>query len=210
MFSLSNLDDYISKYNGNMSIAMDLLEHKIIEYNNDSRSGLHEGEYYMFYEFCFFEEDYYRIKKDILINNITEDIVDIGCQCGFQSEIFIDTNKYIGIDCLHNYFFNEEHPNTLYISDKFPTDKVDLTDKVVISNMSLGYFNNFLGEKNVSSKDLSEMDINLILELKKSKVLYCNSKPIFIEELKKHFKNFKFLSSTPKTKISSGVYKFWN
>lgn len=210
MFSLKSLEEYINKYDGNRSIVMELLEDKIIAYSEDKRSGLNEGEYYMFYEFCFFEDDYFRIKKDILKNNIVEDIIDIGCQCGFQSEIFIDTNKYIGIDCLHNYFFNEEHCKAQYISDKFPTNKVDLTDKIVISNMSLGYFNNFLGEKNVSSKELSEMDINLILELKKSKVLYCNSKPIFIEELKKYFKHFEFLSPTPKTKISSGVYKFWN
>lgn len=115
MFSLENLNKYISECDGCHSIVMPLLESRIIDYANDKRSLLHDKEYYMFYEFLFFEDDYFRIKKDILENNLTLDVVDIGCQMGFQSEIFKDTNRYIGID-RYDFYFNQDDKNVAYIT----------------------------------------------------------------------------------------------
>lgn len=211
MFGLYNLDRYIESFNGYRSKIMELLEDRIINFCKDKKSGFHEDEHYMLYEFCLFEDDYFRIKKDIIENNLRSNVVDIGCQCGFQSEIFIDTNKYIGIECGHNYFFNNENSKTQYIIDKFPNCSIDLSDKITISNMSLGYFNNFLGEEwNKEKNVLTKIDNELITELSKSKILYCNSRPAFINELKSRYNNYKFMGRDSDTQVSTGVYKFWN
>ncbi len=212
MFSLENINKYINEFDGNKSTIMHLLEYRIIDYCNDQRSGFHKDEYFMLYEFCLFDDDYFRIKRDILENHLTNDIADIGCQFGFQSEIFKDTNKYTGIECSHNYFFNENEPNINYIVDTFPDCNIDLKDKIVISNMSLGYFNCFLGEKwNKDNDLLTEIDLMLIGKLSESKILYCNSRPLFINGLKNKFNNYKYLGdkSTHALGVCTGVYKFW-
>lgn len=209
MFSLENLNKYIAEHDGCKSIIMPLLEDRIISYTKDKRSGFHEDEYYMLYEFCMFDDDYFRIKKDIIENRISLDVVDIGCQAGFQSEIFLDRN-YLGIECTFNFFFNEERKNVSYLTDKFPIRGLDISNKIVISNMSLGYFNCFLGEGIGKKGVLSDTDLMLIDELSKSHTLYCNSKPCFINELKSRFTYHKYLGSADSNEISTGVYKFWN
>lgn len=210
MFSLGNLNKYISECDGCHSIVMPLLESRIIDYANDKRSLLHDKEYYMFYEFLFFEDDYFRIKKDILENNLTLDVVDIGCQMGFQSEIFKDTNKYIGID-RYDFYFNQGDKNVAYITGLFPKQGVALEDKIVISNMSLGYFNTYLGDEwNKDKGKLTYTDLMLIDKLSRAKILYCTSTPSFIEELKTRYKNNRKIGGNRLANVSDGVYKFWN
>ena len=214
MFSLENIEKYINEYDGNHSILMRLIESRIIEFAKDKRSGFHEDEWYMFYGFLLFEDDYFRIKKDIILNDLKEDILDVGCQFGFQSEIFKGSNKYIGLD-VYKFYFNQDDKNVEYRTGLFPNKNIDISDKIVISNMSLGYFNQFLdktyryGDEAVS---LSDTDLMLIDELSKAKILYCTSRPIFIEELKGRFNNFKWIGCSLDSvgNISVGVYKFWN
>lgn len=211
MFSIDNLNKYIKEWDGNRSTIMRLMEGDIIEFCKNPKSGFHEDEYYMLYEFCLFDDDYFRIKKDLLENDIDLGVVDIGCQLGFQSEIFND-RKYTGIECSHKFFFNQDKGYTDYIVDKFPTKKLNIENKIVISNMSLGFFNMFLGEglNRIKKDNLSDIDIMLIEELSKSKILYCNSRYEFIEELKEKFKYNKFLGRPFESHVSTGVYKFWN
>lgn len=210
MFSLDNLNKYIANFNGDESTIMRLLENRIIEFTKDERSGFREDEYYMLYEFCLFDDDYFRIKKDMIENNIDLHVVDIGCQFGFQSEIF-DGVGYTGVECQHNFFFNQDNKNVNYLAGEFPNENLYIKDKVVISNMSLGFFNSFLGEDIYNDKNvLSEVDNMLIDELSKSKVLYCNSRPAFIEGLRDKFNNSSYLGRQYNSNISTGVYKFWN
>lgn len=210
MFSLDNLNKYIKEFDGNKSTIMGLLEDRIIEFTKDPKSGFHEDEYYMLYEFCLFDDDYFRIKKDMLENNTKLDVVDIGCQFGFQSEIFLDRN-YTGLECSHDFFFNQDLDNVNYITGLFPYKNLDLSNKVVISNMSLGFFNCYLTDNTYAEEDkITTTDLILIDELSKAKVLYCNSRPIFIEELKKRFDDWKFLDRPfNDSKVSTGVYKFY-
>lgn len=213
MFNINNLNKYIKEWDGNRSTIMGLMENDIIKFCKNPKSGFHENEHYMLYEFCLFDDDYFRIKKDMLENDINLDVIDIGCQCGFQSEIFND-REYIGIECSGNFFFNQDKENVNYIIGTFPIKGLNLNieNKIVISNMSLGFFNMFLGEKSNRIKEytLTDIDKMLIEELSKSKILYCNSRHEFVEELKSKFKYNKFLGRPFKSNVSTGVYKFWN
>ena len=199
IYELKDIENALIRYNGNMSVIFPIIYEKFKEeIINNENNPLHEGEENMFFEFSCFENDYYNIKKDIIINNLLEmPIIDIGCQLGIQSEIFLDMN-YLGIDCCEKVFLNSHLPNINYLTAKFPNKDLDIQNKIVISNMSLGFFNNFLDSENENQKNndtISNIDKMLIENLSKAKVLYCNSRPIFIEELKKHFKHSENLSS---------------
>lgn len=214
IFNLEKIDDLIKEYNGNLSVVFPYIKDKFMnELIDNPISGLHDGEEGLFMEFAFFENDYLRIKKDLLVNNINSTIVDIGCQLGLQSELFLDM-EYIGVEHSSPVLLNEEIPNINYIKELFPCKKLDISDKVVISNMSLGFFNSFINKNCHGNKDkLDDIDLLLIDELSKSKILYCNSRPIFIEELKKRFSNVEFIFDEKfksRGKVSTGVYKFYN
>ena len=213
IYELKDIENALDKYDGNFSIIFPIVYEKFKkEIINNENNPLHEGEENMFFEFSCFENDYYNIKKDIIINNLLEmPIIDIGCQLGIQSEIFLDMN-YLGIDCCEKVFLNSHLPNINYLTAKFPNKDLDIQDKIVISNMSLGFFNNFLDSENENQKNndtISNIDKMLIENLSKAKVLYCNSRPIFIEELKKHFKYAKKLPNKKEHGVSSGVWKFY-
>lgn len=118
-------------------------------------------------EFLFFEDHYLKIKKHMLENNIPLDIVDIGCQYGLQSEIFLDAKSYVGIDCQRpSHFMNSEKPNIRYIVGMFPDINIDLTGKTVISSMSLGYFDEWI------HPDKDEARKQIVEKLKECNVLY--------------------------------------
>lgn len=215
-FDLAKINELINMYDGKRSVIFPYIREKFMnELMNNPKSDLHEGEESFFMEFAFFENDYYQIKKDLLINDINRTIVDIGCQLGLQSELFLDM-EYIGIEHQSPILLNEGLSNVHYIKELFPCKNLNISDKVVISNMSLGYFNCYLDKNCDSKKDaLDEVDFKFLKELSKAKILYCNSRTIFIEELKKYFKNHKFLSDKKfdgyrVDGISTGVYKFYN
>ena len=121
--------------------------------------------------FPFFEDYYYAIIKDLIKNNI-KSVIDIGCQLGLQSELFIRTHiHYTGIDDSTVRFFNNNCSDVMYVSDNFIN--IDIKDKVCIASMSVGYFSDDI----YSDKDY-------IKKLSECKRLYIISTPEFIEELK--------------------------
>lgn len=214
IFNLEKVNDLIEAYDGNWSVVFPYIKDKFMnELINNPKSRLHDGEEGLFMEFAFFENDYLRIKKDLLINNINSTIVDIGCQLGLQSELFLDM-EYVGVEHSSPVLLNEAISNVNYIKELFPCKDLDISDKVVISNMSLGFFNSFINKDCHGYKDkLDDTDLLLIEELSKAKILYCNSRPIFVEELKKRFSNVEFIFDEKfknKSDVSTGVYKFYN
>ncbi|WP_405315708.1 hypothetical protein [Faecalibacillus faecis] len=197
---LQDLEQAILNYNGTMSVLFPLIKDKFMEeIMTNSKSGLHDGEENFMHEFCCFEDEYYSIKKDIILNHLTTiPVIDIGCQFGLQSEIFLDM-EYTGIEAMEKVFLNNSCDNINYISDIFPNKEMDLSGKIAMAIMSLGYF------------DYAE-DLETIQELSKAEIVYCTSTPEFIAKLKNKFKFCKLLNPTnvKKTRISSGVWKFSN
>ena len=107
-----------------------------------------------------------------LIKNNIKSVIDIGCQLGLQSELFIRTGiHYTGIDNSTVRFFNDDCTNVDFKFDNFMN--VDIKDKVCIASMSVGYFSDDI----YSDKDY-------IKKLSECKRLYIVSTPEFIEELK--------------------------
>lgn len=214
VFNLKKVSDLLITYNGNWSVVFPYIKEKFMnELANNPKAGLHEGEECFFMEFAFFENDYLQIRRDLLTNNINGTIVDIGCQLGLQSELFLDMN-YIGVEHQHAVLLNETLPHVNYIKELFPCNNLDITDKIVISNMSLGFFNIYIDSNCHGKADtLDSTDLLLIDKLSKAKILYCNSRPIFIEGLKKKFNFFEPIFDEKlarKNKVSTGVYKFHN
>lgn len=96
--------------------------------------------------FLFFEERYLAIIEDLILDGRPiNKIVDIGCQLGFQSEWF-DGVAYHGMDCYSSNFFNAGKTGVTYHVATFPDTEMKLKDAVVISSMSLGYFNQWVDE----------------------------------------------------------------
>lgn len=219
-YTIQKLNQFIKEYDGNHSIMFPIIKDKFDrELAGNPKTFLHEGEEDMFYEFAFFEYDYFLIKRDIILNNLNKmKVVDIGCQLGLQSELFLDMN-YIGIECCEKAFLNENKENILYVRDTFPTNKISINDSIVISNMSLGFFPGYIDENFKIDMNyhtnIYDVDIKAIKELAKAKILYCNSRPAFIEELKKYFNYCEFLEPNNSKiesfqDVSRGVYKFYN
>lgn len=95
-------------------------------------------------EFLFFEKDYLEYYVDIIERRIpSRKVIDIGCENGIQSYIFEDYD-YIGIDCIKYKWFRDKGN---YINGFFQDIDLNFDDSIVISNMSLGYFNSW-GEWN--------------------------------------------------------------
>lgn len=93
----------------------------------------------------FFEGDYLWYYTDILEKDIPcRKIIDIGCVNGFQS-YFLEGLSYTGVDCYRCHWFRD-HGN--YINGYFPDIDLDLSDSIVIVNMSVGYFNSWNGTSN--------------------------------------------------------------
>jgi len=105
---LMTVNRLLEQHNGNFSVFAKIFGDRLSVYK--------EWELPFPGEFLFFEEWYLLIKKHILENHIPLDIVDIGCQFGLQSEIFLDAESYVEIDCSKpSHFMNCEQPNIHYI-----------------------------------------------------------------------------------------------
>lgn len=166
---IKDLEDYQYILKHKKSAFSSLFKNKIIKFSKKfDKAEYYESE---LIAFPFFEDYYYAIIKDLIKNNI-KSVIDIGCQVGLQSELFIRTNiHYTGIDYSTVRFFNDDCTNVNFKFDNFMN--VDIKDKVCIASMSVGYF----GDDIHSDKDY-------IKKLSECKRLYIISTPEFINKLK--------------------------
>jgi len=150
------IDNYLKQHDGNHSLLYSDVYIKLIQNNFHKLPVEHMFE--CFPEFMFFEEDYLKIKRIINSNRLkSRNIIDIGCQYGIQSEIFLDMS-YTGIDSDFKYNINSDLDNINFIYDTFPSKNISLKNSIVISNMSLGWY----GDETDFSDDLKEADIIFI------------------------------------------------
>lgn len=120
-------------------------------------------------------------------NDIRKNVVDIGCQFGFQSEIFLDCDNYLGIDVEELRFFNTDKENVNYKVGLFPYVDIDLTNKTVISSMSLGYFDLLIDKDEMKAKE------KIVDKLKESETLYIATKKELVDMLSDYFDNTEVL-----------------
>lgn len=166
---IKDMEDYQYILKHKKSAFASVFRNRIIEFTKE----FDEPEYYEseLIAFPFFEDYYYAIIKDLIKNNI-KSVIDIGCQVGLQSELFIKTGiHYTGVDYSTVRFFNDDCTNVDFKFDNFMN--IDIKDKVCIASMSIGYFSDDI----YSDKDY-------IKKLSECKRLYIISTPEFIEELK--------------------------
>lgn len=166
---IKDMEDYQYILKHKKSAFASVFRNRIIEFTKE----FDEPEYYEseLIAFPFFEDYYYAIIKDLIKNNI-KSIIDIGCQVGLQSELFVKTGiHYTGVDNSTVRFFNDDCTNVDFKFDNFMN--IDIKDKVCIASMSIGYFSDDI----YSDKDY-------IKKLSECKRLYIISTPEFIEELK--------------------------
>ena len=131
-------------------------------------------------EFLFFEKDYLEYYVDIIERCIpSRKIIDIGCENGIQSYIFEDYD-YIGIDCIKYKWFRDRGN---YINGFFQDIDLNLDDSIVISNMSLGYFNSW--GNGITDKEIAE-------KLSACRWLYIGTTPELLALLKPHFRKCKY------------------
>lgn len=174
---IAQLDSLIERYNGNFSLLYPIIKERVANYQ--------PYELPFPEEFICFEDNYFRIMKHMIENNIAaETVVDIGCQLGFQSEIFIDKYNYVGIDAARATFFNEENKKASYKIEVFPQISEELSNKAVISSMSIGYF---------SLKEFSQED--MAKKLGEAKWLYLVSTPQMNDLVKRYFKKSEHVTS---------------
>lgn len=161
---IKDLEDYQYILKHKKSAFSSLFKNKIIEFTETfDKPEYYEAE---LIAFPFFEDYYYAIIKDLIKNNI-KSVIDIGCQVGLQSELFVRTHiHYTGIDYSTVRFFNGDCTNVNFMN-------IDIKDKVCIASMSVGYF----GDDIHSDKDY-------IKKLSECKRLYIISTPEFINKLK--------------------------
>ena len=166
---IKDMEDYQYILKHKKSAFTSVFRNRIIEFTKE----FDEPEYYEseLIAFPFFEDYYYAIIKDLIKNNI-KSVIDIGCQVGLQSELFIKTGiHYTGVDYSTVRFFNDDCTNVDFKFDNFMN--IDIKDKVCIASMSIGYFSDDI----YSDKDY-------IKKLSECKRLYIISTSEFIEELK--------------------------
>ena len=165
---IKDMEDYQYILKHKKSAFSSVFRDEIIEFTET----FDEPEYYEseLINFPFFEDYYYAIIKDLIKNNI-KFVIDIGCQLGLQSELFIKNGiHYTGIDNSTVRFFNDDCSNVDFKFDNFMN--IDIKDKVCIASMSVGYFSDYI----YSDKDY-------VKKLSECKRLYIISTPEFIEEL---------------------------
>lgn len=166
---IKDLEDYQYILKHKKSAFASVFKNKIIKFSKKfDKAEYYESE---LMAFPFFEDYYYCIIKDLIKNNI-KSVIDIGCQVGLQSELFVRTHiHYTGIDYSTVRFFNGDCTNVNFKFDNFMN--IDIKDKVCIASMSVGYF----GDDIHSDKDY-------IKKLSECKRLYIISTPEFINKLK--------------------------
>lgn len=166
---IKDLEDYQYILKHKKSAFSSLFKNKIIKFSKKfDKAEYYESE---LIAFPFFEDYYYAIIKDLIKNNI-KSVIDIGCQVGLQSELFVRTHiHYTGIDYSTVRFFNGDCTNVNFKFDNFMN--IDIKDKVCIASMSVGYFS-----------DEIHSDDDYIKKLSECKRLYIVSRPEFIDKLK--------------------------
>ena len=166
---IKDMEDYQYILKHKKSAFSSVFRDKIIDFTETfDEPDYYEGE---LIAFPFFEDYYYCIVKNLIKKNV-KSIIDIGCQLGLQSELFVRAGiRYTGIDDSTEIFFNNNCSNVMYISDNFMN--VNIEDKVCIASMSVGYF----------SDDIYSDD-DYIKKLSECKRLYIVSTPKFIDKLK--------------------------
>jgi len=145
---------------------------------------------------AFFPRTYAAIVEHMMENSVPMDVVDIGCDNGYQSEFFLE-GKYLGIepapDCLRllgGTFFNERENNVNYAMSKFPDKYTDVRKKTIISSMSLGWyvFNKNGKIKFRNPDDGYERDFKKFAEaLSPAKNIYIRTTKKFASYLKANF-----------------------
>lgn len=201
-FTIEKLDELMKSHDGNHSLLYHHMEDRILKHieNSDLPDG-YEG---FLENFLCFETEYIRVLKDMLVNNIDGPVLDIGAQCGFQSEFFLEKG-YVGIEYYQDTMFNEDKDNVSYILETFPSPNIDLQNQVVISNMSVSFFNHFITEDKTVDVDQITLD-----ELAKARILYFRGELEYTEKLKKRFKNHELLYHDPLKMTQYHQWKFWN
>lgn len=171
MFAMTEdfAQELLKQDDGNHSLLFPYFKKWIDSHNMD------EYERFGIEEMMFFERDYLLYYLDIMKRKISRrKIVDIGCQHGFQQVIFPDF-EYIGIDiskCRTMWDYG-----TYILGKDFTELDIDLSDSILISNMSLGYFNNWI---NKTDKEIAE-------KLSKCDYLYIATTDDLLEELKPYY-----------------------
>lgn len=189
------LEDFEQNFDGNRSIIINYLGNRLDCYK--------DRELPFRYEFIYFEERYIQIYKDIKKRKLPfKKITDIGCQLGVQSELFKNEFEYTGIESEKTNFFNIDDPKCKFLNATFPFVKINWEDNIIISCMSLGYFNNrFSMEEEQAYKWIVE-------KLKRAKYLYIASDKKLISMLSKYF-NVEHLDKEPATDIFNNLYFMW-
>lgn len=166
---IKDMEDYQYILKHKKSAFSSVFKNKIIKFSKKfDKAEYYESE---LMAFPFFEDYYYCIIKDLIKNNI-KSVIDIGCQVGLQSELFVRTHiHYTGIDYSTVRFFNGDCTNVNFKFDNFMN--IDIKDKVCIASMSIGYFS-----------DEIHSDDDYIKKLSECKRLYIVSRPEFIDKLK--------------------------
>jgi len=114
---IKDMEDYQYILKHKKSAFTSVFRNRIIEFTKE----FDEPEYYEseLIAFPFFEDYYYAIIKDLIKNNI-KSVIDIGCQVGLQSELFIKTGiHYTGVDYSTVRFFNDDCTNVDFKFDNF-------------------------------------------------------------------------------------------
>ena len=180
---LEIVNELLEKQTGNRAFFYPILKDRLDVY--------HEQEVAFAGEFLFFEDKYLKIKKHMIENHIKQDIVDIGCQFGFQSELFLDSHSYIGIDRFKpSHFMNSEKSNIHYLVGLFPNTQIDLSEKTVISSMSLGYFDNMVDDDEEHARN------RIVESLKTAETIYIATPESLVDKLSPYFNTVELMDKS--------------
>lgn len=176
MRNLELANHILQNYDKNWSVLYPILKDKI-DAMNLPLENIAFAE-----EFICFEDDYAFIRQHMHHIGIDDkSVIDIGCQQGFQSVFFEDCG-YTGIDSVETIFFNDQGN---YMHKVFPTEiDIDFTNKIVISNMSLGFFN----DENITNEVICD-------KLKEAEYLYISSTDELLQMLAPHFDEIEYFKS---------------
>ncbi|MFF2531385.1 hypothetical protein ACFVS2_20995 [Brevibacillus sp. NPDC058079] len=173
--------------NGNYSVMFPLVKDRLGEYTEEELFGAQEV--------LFFEERYLKGLKHMYENNIHGDILDIGCQFGFQSDLFLNEKSYTGVDAYKYRFFNQEHPHVSYQVGSFPNLlSLNVSKYIVYSSMSLGYFPIRGEDGKILINTNEDRYVDLFVEsLRDCKHLYIATTEELLNRLKELFPNQELL-----------------
>ncbi|WPS85331.1 class I SAM-dependent methyltransferase (plasmid) [Brevibacillus halotolerans] len=172
---------------GNYSVMYPIVKDRLGEYTEEELFGAQE--------IMFFEERYLKGLKHMYENGIHGHILDIGCQFGFQSELFLDEESYTGVDVFRHRFFNQDIPNISYQIGSYPNQlSFDVSKYIVFSSMSLGYFpiRGEDGKIQINTNDDGYVDV-FVEALRECNHLYISSTEEVLNRLKEIFSKQELL-----------------